>query len=71
MSPSTDGLSGETKDLWVFYFTDRPDISDKLAGGLKGWFQIQGSDVFVAISLCCMLQLFEVSVCMYTYNGCR
>ncbi len=31
-----DGLSGETKDLWVFYFTDLPDIANTLAKGLVG-----------------------------------
>ena len=36
LSPCTDGLSGEAKDLWVFFFTDLPDISDTLAEGLHG-----------------------------------
>lgn len=35
LSPSTDGITGESKDLWVFYFTELPDISDKLAEGLQ------------------------------------
>lgn len=37
-NPCTDGLSGETKDLWVFYFTDLPDIADTLAKGLTSEF---------------------------------
>lgn len=37
LSPSTDGMSGEAKDLWLFFFTDHlPDISEKLAEGLQG-----------------------------------
>ena len=36
LTPCTDGLSGEAKDLWVFFFTDLPDISDTLAEGLQG-----------------------------------
>eukprot|EP00731_Ephydatia_muelleri_P022484 Em0015g67a len=41
--PGTDGITEETKDLWLFYFTqDRPDFGDKLGAGLKeegsgGW----------------------------------
>lgn len=35
-SPSTDGVSGEGKDLWVFYFTSLPDLSGQLAPGLQG-----------------------------------
>ena len=37
LSPSTDGQTGEAKDLWLFYFTDHPDLSTKLTGGLEGW----------------------------------
>ena len=37
LSPSTDGMSGESKDLWLFFFTEHlPDISEKLAEGLQG-----------------------------------
>ena len=36
LSPSTDGLSGESKDLWVFFFTDLPDIAALLADRLNG-----------------------------------
>ena len=36
LSPSTDGVSGESKDLWIFYFTILPDLSGKLASELKG-----------------------------------
>lgn len=36
LSPSTDGFSGEGKDLWVFYFTTLPDLSGQLAPELKG-----------------------------------
>ena len=37
LSPSTDGMSGEAKDLWLFFFTDHlPDITEKLAEGLQG-----------------------------------
>ena len=36
LSPSTDGMSGEIKDLWVFYFTDLPNIMDTLSEELKG-----------------------------------
>jgi mediator of RNA polymerase II transcription subunit 13 len=35
LSPSTDGLTGEAKDLWLFYFTEQPDLSSKLAEGLE------------------------------------
>lgn len=34
--PGTDGSTEETKDLWLFYFTqERPDFGDKLGSGLK------------------------------------
>ena len=36
LSPSTDGQTGEAKDLWLFYFTDQPDLSTKLTAGLEG-----------------------------------
>ena len=36
LSPSTDGVSGESKDLWVFYFTTLPDLSGQLAPELQG-----------------------------------
>lgn len=37
LSPCTDGMSGEGKDLWLFFFTDHlPDIIEKLAEGLQG-----------------------------------
>ena len=36
LSPSTDGVSGEGKDLWVFYFTTLPDLSQELAPDLRG-----------------------------------
>lgn len=29
-------MSGESKDLWVFYFTTLPDLSGQLAPELKG-----------------------------------
>ncbi|CAI8023038.1 Mediator of RNA polymerase II transcription subunit 13-like [Geodia barretti] len=35
LSPSTDGQTGEAKDLWLFYFTDQPDLSTKLTAGLE------------------------------------
>ena len=36
LSPSTDGISGEGKDLWIFYFTTLPDLTGRLATQLKG-----------------------------------
>lgn len=36
LSPSTDGVSGEGKDLWVFYFTTLPNLSQELAPDLRG-----------------------------------
>ena len=36
LSPSMDGQTGEAKDLWLFYFTDQPDLSTKLTAGLEG-----------------------------------
>lgn len=36
LSPSTDGVSGEAKDLWIFYFATIPDLTGKLAPELQG-----------------------------------
>ena len=36
LSPSTDGQTGEAKDLWLFYFTDQPDIASKMTVELEG-----------------------------------
>ena len=56
LSPCTDGLSGEAKDLWVFYFTDLPDISDKLTEGLQGV-------CVCALFVCCLF------VCLYVFHS--
>ena len=41
LSPCTDGMSGEGKDLWLFFFTDHlPDIIEKLTEGLQGYLYL-------------------------------
>jgi len=60
LNPCTDGFSGEAKDLWVFYFTDLPNITDKLSEELKGmcvcgrmgvlWVEIRG-EMFTTLSV--------------------
>ena len=59
-NPCTDGLSGETKDLWVFYFTDLPDIADTLAKGLVGKYGVENR---------CALNRFYDPSCIHLSSG--
>ena len=60
LSPSTDGVSGESKDLWIFYFTVLPDLSGKLASELKG------SYVNKALCTCTCIKI-KIAFYMYMY----
>lgn len=57
MSPSTDGLSGESKDLWIFYFTDLPDIADTLAKDLKGKYVIAPPNKCNILAVVCVQRM--------------